>query len=278
MYYEDDVEPFLKYFSRSDQAILKDYYGEKLTYSQLEEKHGITRSQIESLTVRLELQLRDFMDGSQKGFDFDYFYLAINLPDIPFYGDKEKAKQIFDLYYEKRMSAREIISYLRLNCKEKVVLDTVSELMIAICKYRMGIRKVKTYTPETIASYYDRNCNEMDIEQQRMYLKYFQRVEEEKKKSSLKNYSKTSIPSGILLDMITDNHDNVFSFEKTGREEALSLLRNHKELSTTAKNTIYRMYNIHQRDLMSGGEKRKVLRFLSELNVKSKILVKKNVA
>lgn len=270
--YEDDVEPFLKYFSKADQEILKDYYDAKATFSLIEKKHGLAKGQIESLTLRLESQLRDFMDGNENGFDFNYFYSVINNPDIPFYGDKEKTLKVFRLYYEKRMSASEIISKLGLTCKESVVMRSISELMIAVCKYRIGIRKVRTYTPLEVQEYYEKNSTTMDLEQQRIYLKYFTQVMEDEKESSLRTYSKPNLPSEILLDMIADNHENLFSFENTSRQEVLEILRKHRNLSNTTRYTIFRAYHIHQRELMSGSEKMKVLRFLAKLNVRSKTL------
>ncbi len=277
--FEYDVNPYLRFFSKSDQSILRDLYQHKLTYEEMAKQHNLTKSQIEVLTVRLDSHLRDLIDEKAKGFDFDYFWSAIDDDDVPYYGDKEKAKRVFYLYYEERMSASEIISHLGLNCAESVVNRTITQLMIAVAKRREGITKVKCYTPEEIADYYMRNQNAMDNDSKKMYSDYFARVRKEREESNLSNITQSHVPSGILLDLIEDNHENVFSFKETSKEEALAIIRKYKnKLSRPTINSVLRVYHISQREMMSGSEQMKVLRFLAQLEIHQKVLLLKMAA
>ncbi len=78
------------------------------------------------------------------------------------------------------------------------------------------------------------------------------------------------------MDIISEQHENIFSFENTSRNEAIAIIKKHRELTNSTIYTILRAYHISQREFMSGSDKMKVLRFLSELDVKSKVLVRKS--
>ncbi len=270
--YEYDVEPYLKYFSKSDQEVLKDFYDRKLTYEEISKKHELTKGQVESLILSLDSYLRDLIDEEVCGYDFDYFWSVINIPTIPFYGNKAKVQKIFYLYYEQRMSVNEIIEFLGLNCARSVVVRAISDLMIAVSKYKEGIKKVKCPKEKEIKDYYERNHEEMDLEHRQMYQQYFERMSLERKKATLNAFSEPTIPAGILLDLIGEQQEHTFSFQKTSKKDAIDIIKKHKELTNSTRYTILRAYHINQRELLSGSEKMKVLRFLSKLDINQKIL------
>ncbi len=274
--YEYDVAPYLKYFSKSDQEVLKDFYANDLTFEEIAQKQGITKGQVENLTLSLDAYLRDLIEEEVSGYDFDYFWSVVSRENIPFYGDKKKVKKIIYYYYEKRMSVEEIISYLKLDCSRSVVVRAMADLMIAVSKYREGIKKVNVPSQSEIKKYYERNQDEMDFEHREMYQQYFARKKKERKQSSLNAFSQPNVPAGILLDIISEQHENIFSFENTSRNEAIAIIKKHRELTNSTIYTILRAYHISQREFMSGSDKMKVLRFLSELDVKSKVLVRKS--
>jgi len=273
--YEYDVVPYLKYFSKADQEVLKDLYEKKLTFEEIGSKHEITKGQVESLILSLDSYLKDLIEEEVSGYDFDDFSSTIDNLDIPFYGDKEKVKNIVYLYYEKRMSVSEIIQFLGLDCSRSVIIRAMSDLMIAVSKYKEGIRKVKIPEQSEIEAYYERNSSEMDLEHRAIYEHYFENIELARNQNTI---SKPTVPADIILDLISDQQENIFSFESTSRRDAMDIIKRHRELTNSTRYTILRAYHISQREFMSGSEKMKVLRFLVELDVKKKVLAIKKSA
>lgn len=82
----------------------------------------MTSHPVEKLLFRLDSHLNDLIEGKEVGFDFNYFWSVIDQDDISFYGDKKQAKRIFYLYYEKRMTANEIIDTLNLDCSQSTII------------------------------------------------------------------------------------------------------------------------------------------------------------
>lgn len=267
--YEYDVLPYLKYFAKSDQEILTDLYRDKLSYNEIADKYSLSSSVVENLVLRLDMHLHDLLDGLVNGFDFDYFWKSVDDEEVPFYGDKNKAKRIFYLYYEKRMTVSEIIDALDLACGVRTVTKTINYLMIAVLKYRQEIKKINTVSYENVKEYYDLYGDMMSERRKKIYSNYlnsFKRVAEE---NSLSAALSTNTHSRIVLDLIQENNDNAFSFDKTSREDAIDIIKNYqKVLSRSTIDTIIAKYKIEPRELMSGSEQMKVLRYLSGLNCK----------
>lgn len=71
--YQYDVCPYLKYFAKSDQALLTSLYRDKLSYEEIAKKHNLTKSKVENAIIRLDAYLHDLLDETVIGFDFDYF-------------------------------------------------------------------------------------------------------------------------------------------------------------------------------------------------------------
>lgn len=277
--YEYDVLPYLKYFAKADQAILIDLHRDNLTYEEIAKKEGLTSSQVENLVLRLEAYLHDLFDELVNGFDFDYFWSAIDKDDIPFYGDKEKAKRIFYLYYEERMSSNEIVEALNLDCNRVVVERTIRKLMRAVLKRKAGVKKVNSYEYEDVKAYYEKYSNSMDDEKRAIYNRYFENVEKVSQENYLSSSNSINVHSLIVSDLIKDKLDNPFIIGKTSKQDVLTIIRNNKQLlSQTAINTLVQKYDILPRELMSGSEQMKVLKYLSSPDNKDKILSLKNVS
>lgn len=271
--YEYDVEPYLRYFAKSDQLVLKDLYLDKLSYEQIAKRNELTTGQVEKLVIRLEVHLHDLWDEKINGFDFDYFWAHVDDDDVPFYGDKEKAKRVFYLYYEKRMSMPDIINTLNLNCSRQIVDTTINRLMIAVLKRKEGIKKINTYSYDDIKEYYDKYAEFMDDKRKDVYDKYFKYAEKLQEENSLSMIDTPSINLEIILDLIKDKKEDAFEIGKASREEVINIIRTYKHLLTkTAIKTLIHKYGIEQRELMSGSEQMKVLRFLSTINGKDNLL------
>lgn len=270
--YEYDVEGNLRFFTKKDREILISKYRDNLTYDQIAKKYGLTYSQTETLLNRLDNYLRDILDEEIVPFDFDYYYEVVDLEDFPYYDNLEKAKTIFNLYFEERLSAKEIKDKLKIDISVSTIQRTVQDLMIATMKRKDGIKKANYYSYDDVIKNYKNNSKDMDRELLESYHRYFKKVDtilsSSKKKASLK-----TIPIGpaIILDLIRTNNENAFSFKHASKDEAISILLKHrKELSRDTINTIAKAYNIKGRECMETKDRKKVLRFLSSINLQIK--------
>lgn len=265
--FEYDVYPYLKYFTKSDQAILTSLYREKLSYEEIAKRHDLTKSKVENIVIRLDSYLHDLLDDTVIGFDFDYFWRTVDLEDVPFYGNKEEAKRLFYLYYEERKSTNEIVEYLNLETSPYMVYKIINNLMNAVLKRREGIKKINSYSYEDIKDYYNKYSNDMNDKERRIYERYITNYEDVRKENRVCLESRINIHSLILNDLIKEHNEDHFSIDNSTREEAINIIKNYSHLLTkTAINTLIHKYDIHQRELMSGSEQMKVLRFLSGIN------------
>ncbi len=264
--YEEDVMPNLKYFARSDCEILTDLYSRNMTYDEIAKAHDMTYSQVEKLVFRLDSHLRDLLDGAVRGFDFDYFWNKVDDEDVPFYGDKEKAKRLFFLYYEKRMTIEEIIDYLSLEVSASTVQRTISLLRVAVLKRREGIKKSHTFSFEEIRDYYLAHCDTMDREQKNSYTNYFRKAQNGLDEKIVSASTQANVNPVIIFDLIKANNRDYFDINSSDSETVKTIIRGyHKQFSENTIDTLIELYGIQRREIMSGSEQKKVLRFLANV-------------
>ncbi|HBA38061.1 MAG TPA: hypothetical protein DCY94_05010, partial [Firmicutes bacterium] len=274
---ESDILPYLKFFSKIDQKILTEKHVDGMSNSEIAKTHGMSDNQVYNLLLRIEVHLKDLIEGTLVGFDFDYFYDCVDRDDIPFYGNKALAKKVFILYYEAHMSANEIIASLGLDCSQDVVMDVLSSLKTSVLKYKEGMRKSKMYSLDEVTSYYASHKDEMDKDQLLVYKRYFLRQKREN--SSLKAISQNGVNATIAYDLMKDNGELVFDIKTATKADILEILRKHKnELSDRTVATLQKLYNIDSSEFMKGSDQMKVLRFLSNLDDNGKLLSIKQVA
>ncbi len=265
--YEYDVEPNLKYFSKNDRNILIAVFKDNLTYDEISKKYGLTYSQVETLVKRLDSYLRDILDGEINPFDFDYYYQVIDDEDLPFYDNLELSKEIFDLYYEQRLSYKEIKEKLDLEISTSLIQRLLSSLMLAVLKRKENIKKTNGYTYSDVIRYYRTHSDLMEKEQLESYYRYFSRVEKSREGNNPKSKDIPISPS-IVLDLIKDNNENSFSFDCSSREAALEFIsKNRKEISRDTLETIVGHYSLKGREYMNGSEQKKVLKTLASINI-----------
>ena len=194
--------------------------------------------------------------------------------DVPYYGDKKLAARIVYLYYEENMSYPQIIQTLNLDVEATSIFKIINNLIIAVYKKQMGIKKKNEYTYEEIKAYYEKNKDTMKFIRKVYYQRYFERVEKAKGKVTTRYY----IPPVIISDLMKENNNNYLELAQLSQEEVLALLRKYKKtLSTKTINTLLLTYNIKKRELMSGKDQIKVLRFLSKVTISNKKMIKTSI-
>lgn len=257
--YKEDVEPYLKFFAKSDQEVLKMYYRDGIIVKDIGKKLGMNEGQIITLFYKLKVYLSDLQKGDS-GFDFDYFWNIINSEDIPIYGCKSLAVELFDLYFEKRMSMTDIllIHHPEL-ASESSIKRIIIILMIAVSKRKMGIKKIRDFSYEEIREYYLENHEQMHLSQKKFYYNYFEKM--------TPTYVSTScpVPFTIAYDL-SRNHPKFIDIHKMSREDLFQFLEHYKDDFTESElRDLARIFKIDTRDLMIGSDKKQVLEFLSTI-------------
>ena len=275
--YEIDICPLLKYFSMNDQMKIEDYYKNGLTYEEMTQKYGLTINELVAIMSRIKIGLFHYMNQlkSSKIFDFDFYTKATRNPELPFYGDLEKAIQIFDLAFgmdgKERRSVPEIIKKLQLNGKGSTINQVINELMLSVCKLQDGIKKERTFSFDEVSSYYNRNVSSFDKEKKRTYLKFLNQFIKNQKKILFKR----RIPYEILNDLIEEKYKNSFSFTKATRKEVIHLLRIYgQNLDPNVRDELMAIYEIKERNLMKVSEKNQVYELLNILESKKEPEIK----
>lgn len=225
--YETDIVPILKYFSKSDRVFMHDFYKEHTSYEAMGKKYGLSMDMVLAIMNRIKVTVFELTHGKiNKMFDFDYYYEAIDDPNLPFYGDLETARQIFELYFGmnemRRLSIPEIKERLNLDLMTSAINRAVYSVMISVCKLREGIKKPNEFTYEEIVDYYMRHKEGMEATHRVYYDRYFKRMST----SHEINGRKTKVSEMITYDLLKERERNLFRLETATKEEIARILAN----------------------------------------------------
>ncbi len=257
--YSKDVVPYLKYFTKEDRRILKELYDDELTFDQIASTRGWKQNEVLKHINMLRYFLKDFQEGYKTALDFDYFWSTVQNEDVPFYGNKELAIHLFDLFYEHDLPVSQIKSTYYPNMTPDTIRRNISALIIAVCKRRIGIEKTKDYTYEQVRDYYLAHKHEMTADSLVQYAKYFRRFQRVDIPGS------RNTPLAIAGDLLK-NEANYIKLENASREEIMDIIKKYREhFSHRELNTLYHLFDIHPRTFMKGHDKRRVLEVLTRV-------------
>ncbi len=272
--YETDVAPLLKYFCPSDRDLITEYYKNNLSIRKISKKYHLTETKANYALEQIRIKMHEIMhDEKAKKFDFMYYEKVIDNEDLPYYGDKALAKEIFNLLFgineKEQLSTNEIITKLNLNCNSNVVNRIVINLMLAVCKYKDGITYKKTFTSEDVYNYFMEHGNEMTPSTRNLYASYLRKIS----KAHVKGKGSEYIPYHILTDLLIASNPQAFALNWATKEEVKTILRTYgKKLTPKTKTKLMEIFDIRERELMNGREINHVYRLLNTLDMKRKEL------
>lgn len=262
--YKDDIVPNLKYFTANERLLITDYYNLNLSYQEIANKYNMTLDKIKKVMYRIKIQLNNIISGDiSRMFDFDYYFEVIDNDDLPFYGNKDLAKKIFELYAGihslDKMSIRDIKNKLGLDLNENTILNVIRSLILSIFKYREGIKKNKTFTFDDAKSYYYDNKDNLSLRELKMFDSFFNKNAGVDLKMS----------EDLTFVLLKGKYPNCFDFSTLTKKEAIDFLRKYsKEISKNARYSIMFYAGITEREIMTGQEKNHVFRILADLDKK----------
>ncbi len=263
--FEYDILPLMRFFSKYDRMLIEDSYKNGLSYEALAKKYGITFNQMVTRFNRLNLSIFEMINNPQKEyFDFDFYEKAIKDPLLPFYGNLEEARKIFDLHFAntqiKNMSANEIAKELNINRDEKSINKTVYNLIMAVCRYKKGLRKGYTFTHEDVVDYYNRHKDKMSPSQESLYLRYFKRHLKEDA-----NRNKELINKLILIDIIKERNQELNDIDLLSYDEIVNIIKT-RHFSSKVLQSLLSLIGETERITMTGQELNHVYRLLNRLD------------
>ena len=260
--YEEDILPNLKYFTAFERILINDYYCVGMSYSEMAKEHNISVDRIKKAMYRIKVQLSNIISGDiSRMFDFDYYEQVVDCDDLPFYGNKDLAKRIFSLYVGEnsfdKLSLEEIQKTLKLGLSTNAILNIIKSLLLSVFKYRLGIRKEKTFTFDDAKSYYLKNKSVLTMSEVTMFNKFFSKHNDVVYKMS----------EDLIFLLLRYKYPNYFDFSRITKDEARVFLNKHaNDISKKTKDSMLLIMGLTERDFMTGKEKAHVLRILSILD------------
>lgn len=260
--YELDIQPLLKYFPLFEQNILYRRFHLLETAETIGATYHLAKEASFQLTTKVTKRLLYLLKcPNAKKFDFDYAREVVTKEELPYYGNKPLAIQIFNMSFGEDGSfpktSREIIQELALNPNTSTSA-IVKNIMIAVLKYKDGIYKNKNVTYQEVASFYLQHKNDYTPHQQ----KYFERTLKNLQSNEILKVSEYR-NEFVIYEILKSRGELVFNFH-ISKPEAYQLIKNNPyHLSKCQLEIIRNYFQIPNYELMSGKDKRKVIKLLT---------------
>ncbi len=264
VFYDEDIAPLLKYFSHLERQIIIDFYKNSMTIENIAQKYGFNYGQMYNIISRLRIQLKS-LKTEPKGLDFDYFYRVISDDDVPYYGDKKLALELFQLVHEKELSFKEINRSYHPELSESLIARIISLISIAVMKRKIGIVKSKDFSYDEVQDYFLAHREELAP----TTIKNFE--------DFLKKHELVIAPLGrraslLISKLLLREDPGYITLDPAHREEIMRLQNRHKDhLSYRDQLSILNCIGLNPRAVMKGSDKRQVLDFLYDLEHSKKI-------
>lgn len=260
--FEEDVEPYLKYFAKIDQEFLVSIYRDKKSVSEIAKRDGVRRDVVDELLFKLRVYLFDLQHG-EIGFDFDYFWAHVNDEDVPLYGNKKMAIDIFKMYYEERMTIPRILEkHPEIDCTDSQLFNIIQKLKVAVMLKRSGVKKTREFTYEEIKSDYELYGDSMHKSLKLAYQSFLRNYDE--KFVSYNN----PIPMTVVYDMIK-RREKMINVYEMNRDDLLILWKKYGDrLSMHDREILSEVAHIKGHQLMNNHDKMQVLKLIRRASFK----------
>lgn len=261
--YQKDIKEIEKYFSEYDRKLLEMIYNRKLVEKQIASELGITRFQSRQRIIKIKLDVEEILNNEPiaKMFDFSYARKVLDKEDLPlYYVDNDLVKKIFKMLTgeqgNRKYSVPEIMQELDLKESPKNVSNVLYNVMLAVEKYKRGIRKATCVTYQEIKQYYQRNKM---ISGNSRYLNYIERNYLNNPLANVQTISKK-----FIYELLKQNNKDCIKIGDINKDMARKSIRN-KHLTSSCRTALKNYFQLPEKELMSGKDKMKVLKSLAPL-------------
>lgn len=264
MIYEKDVEPYIRFFPMYEQNILRDIYQFGYSRKQLTEKYNLSLSQVYELVQKIEKRLLYIIKCPlAQTFDFDYARSVLYKEDLPYHGDIESIIKIYTMFFGDNGKApktkSEVIQLFQLS--ETKVTRCIKYLMLAVLKYKDGIRKSNYLIYEEVEQYYLQNKESYSETKRTKFTGLLSRMEKEKKTffQEMPEYN-----NFVTYEILKSRQKMPISIEQT-KESALQMIQNKEyPLTDVDKENLLSYYKILPRELIPIEDKMRLYTYLDK--------------
>lgn len=261
--YKKDIKEIEKYFSEYDRKLLEMVYNRKLTEKKIASELGITRFQSRQKIIKIKLDVGEILNDepTAKMFDFSYARKVLDKENLPlYYMDNALAKKIFKMLTgeqgDRKYSVPELIEKLDLKESPQNISNVLYNVMLAVEKYKRGIRKTTCITYQEIKQY----CQKKKImSDNNKYLSYMERKYLNHPLANAQNISNKN-----LYELLKQGNKPCIRIDRIDKEIARKNIRN-KHLTSNCRTALKNYFQFSEREFMSGKDKLKVLKKLAPL-------------
>lgn len=266
--YNQDVLPYLKYFSLFEVKIIKLFYEQSNKPEQIAEKLGLTKDsafyEIEQINRKL-VSIRENEPNTSK-FDYEYARTVLTKSDLPLHLRTDMAITCYELYTgesgHKKQNLPEIIETLNMDVSKTSLERIIDQVKLSVCKYKFGFRKEFSFKKEEIELFYQNYYEQLSKEEKIKFDRYLSN--NSRRIMQYRNYWADNI-NYIMLEK-TGNLP--FDLAKMKPSEIELLLNNKKlVLSRKTKDILLSILGKSEKDMMSGKDKLKVFRILRPIYI-----------
>ena len=169
-------------------------------------------------------------------------------------------------------SLPQIKKELNINYKETTIDRLINYYMLSFSKLQSGITKKEEFSYDNIKNYYLTHQNEMKSFVKISFVNYFKRTQNN-------NYhflKKSNINDIVLFEMLKENNHNLFELSTTNRDIVKNILKKYnKIINKKVRNDLMYLFNISEKEFMSGKEINHLYRILNKLDYQLTIENKK---
>lgn len=262
--FDIDIVPILKYFTSSERSLIIDYYRDGLSYTEIAKKYSLSNDKVKAIMYRIKTSISSIInDSSVVRFDFDYYHEVVDMPNFPFRGDLEQAKRIFDLYVGDtsigRKDIEEIKGILCLSIKLETISRIIDSLVLAVFKYKAGVRKENGFTLAEVREAYELNKDFLSEAELKLFNNFFN-----------KNIGiDFKMSEDLIYLLIRNKYSSYFKVSDTPKNTLVKMFKKYQSLlSIKTRESLMFLADLSERDLMSKVDVNHVFKTLTQLDRK----------
>lgn len=252
--YETDIKPILKYFPMFDCLVIKMRYLEKQPISRISDYFSLTKEQTINHVNRIDKRVRYIIKcGTDFAFDFDYAREVIFNENLPYYGNIKKAHEL----YCRRFGDDGLAPYSFMNKfdeEEEFNYIATKELMLAVLKYRDGLRKTKMPSLEEIKFLYEKKKDFLYKQDKEMYERTIKAYQ-----SNPVVKSEDYISRNVLYDYYVEKGNDIYDIRQATNIDKI-IHDNPYKLTKIQIRYIKDYFNLPERNFISGKDRLKLFR------------------
>lgn len=272
--YKDCILPNLKFFSKRDSILLREYYENNLSREEIAKKYNLTIFVVNRLLNRASDKINRILNNEENNlFDYEFYRNCMNSEELPYDGNLSLVNECFSLLVGENtmesLSLEDIASRLNLSCSIETINRHIKLFVLSIYKYKMGIKKYNLFSNEEIEAYYFKNKESLSVHELNCFSAYFNSKFIRSEFAS----ERDCLNEVIVFDLLKERNPQFFDFESANVDEVDFILTNYYyDLEPITRRTLMLKYDLNERNYMSKAEisdSQKLVRRMAESNKKN---------